>query len=81
MTRGGTGDEKVCYNCGKVGHIAKDCPEPRKPREDGDENKTEGVSKDDEEGEEKSGDEATNDSEAEAERAAERERRKKEREV
>ena len=24
--------EKTCFNCGKKGHLAKDCKEPRKPR-------------------------------------------------
>jgi hypothetical protein len=26
--------EKVCYNCSKTGHIARNCPEPRKKRAD-----------------------------------------------
>ena len=25
-------EDRTCYNCGKKGHIAKDCTEPRRPR-------------------------------------------------
>jgi RNA recognition motif-containing protein len=32
---GGSGGSKDCFNCGKPGHMSRDCEEPKKPRESG----------------------------------------------
>ncbi len=36
--RGGADGEAGggCFNCGKQGHLSRDCPEPRKPRDTSD---------------------------------------------